>query len=320
MNNPLVSIIIPTYNRVLLIGETLNSVLSQTYTNWECIVIDDGSTDDTESFVKQYIEKDNRFQYHRRPENLQKGANVCRNYGFELSKGEFINWFDDDDVMLNCFIETKIKLFDSKIDLVICSGTYTDQDLNKLNDINLNVNTFLFKDYVLWKLQILTPSILFRKKYLDNKELFNLKISRGQETEFFSRVFFDLSIGKYFITNTSLFLYRQHNNTKTYQNNNYVMSFKESQTIIAIENFKKSITLNDPDLISYYYLNLIDFFYRGLEQKHIKNCVFIFKNATPQFFLLNRGMAIRFWLSSWLFIFFKRGSYKIEKYFKRFPL
>jgi len=54
--------------------------LAQTYTNWECIVVDDGSTDATPSILKMYCEKDSRFQYHQRPINKPKGANICRNY------------------------------------------------------------------------------------------------------------------------------------------------------------------------------------------------------------------------------------------------
>ena len=66
-STPLISIIIPTYNRAHLIGETLDSILVQTYPNWECIVVDDGSTDTTADVMREYIKKDNRFQYHQRP-------------------------------------------------------------------------------------------------------------------------------------------------------------------------------------------------------------------------------------------------------------
>jgi len=96
---PLVSIIIPTYNRAHLIGETLDSVLAQTYTNWECIVVDDGSTDNTAEVVQSYQDKDTRFYFHQRPQDRPKGANACRNYGFELSKGEYIQWLDSDDLL-----------------------------------------------------------------------------------------------------------------------------------------------------------------------------------------------------------------------------
>ena len=92
MKEPLVSIIIPTYNRAHLIGETLGSVLAQTYQNWECIVVDDGSTDNTEAVLATFTAKDSRFQYDQRPKDRLAGGNAARNYGFELSKGEYINW------------------------------------------------------------------------------------------------------------------------------------------------------------------------------------------------------------------------------------
>ena len=62
IENNLVSIIIPTYNRAHLIGETLDSISAQTFRNWECIIVDDGSTDDTATLIANYIKKDIRFQ------------------------------------------------------------------------------------------------------------------------------------------------------------------------------------------------------------------------------------------------------------------
>ncbi|WP_445734533.1 glycosyltransferase family 2 protein [Mariniflexile sp.] len=82
MNQPLVSIIIPTYNRAHLIGETLDSVLAQTHQNWECIVVDDGSTDNTDTVLKTYCQKDSRFQYHHRKDR-QKGAEELQNKFFK---------------------------------------------------------------------------------------------------------------------------------------------------------------------------------------------------------------------------------------------
>jgi len=99
MAEPLVSIIIPAFNRAGLIGETLDSVLTQTYSNWECIVVDDGSTDNTKEMVQQYVDKDSRFILVDRPDTHKPGGNGARNYGFEISKGEYIQWLDSDDLM-----------------------------------------------------------------------------------------------------------------------------------------------------------------------------------------------------------------------------
>lgn len=106
---PLVSIIIPTYNRAHLIVETLDSILAQTYTNWECIVVDDGSTDETSVILQGLLKKDKRFQYFKRPQSKLKGANACRNFGFEKSKGEYLIFLDSDDLLENTCLEFRVE-------------------------------------------------------------------------------------------------------------------------------------------------------------------------------------------------------------------
>ncbi|WP_299226443.1 glycosyltransferase family 2 protein [uncultured Psychroserpens sp.] len=118
-NSPLVSIIIPTYNREQYIGATLDSVVQQTYKNWECIVIDDGSTDHTGNLVNQYIRKDPRVTYYQRPTNRVKGGNAARNYGFELSNGKYIIFLDSDDLLLPNTIQDRVNLLDNDVDMLI---------------------------------------------------------------------------------------------------------------------------------------------------------------------------------------------------------
>ena len=127
-NTPLVSIIIPTYNRADLIKETLGSVQNQIYQNWECIVVDDGSEDDTEKILDKYINNDARIKYVKRPNNYLSGGNGARNYGFDLSEGEFVQWFDSDDIMNADFISSKIEVFDRhpEIQSVICRFSFFD--------------------------------------------------------------------------------------------------------------------------------------------------------------------------------------------------
>jgi len=72
---PLVSIVVPTYNRAHIILETLESVKLQSYQNWECLVIDDGSSDHTEKLLQGYIDSDSRFKYLVRPSNFAAGGN-----------------------------------------------------------------------------------------------------------------------------------------------------------------------------------------------------------------------------------------------------
>ena len=271
MSNYLVSIIIPNYNRAHLIGETLDSILAQTYSNWECIIVDDGSTDNSKEVIQKYVNKDARFQLHDRPTDRPKGANICRNYGFELSKGEFVNWFDSDDVMLSNFINEKLKCFNELIDLVICSGYITNNSLNNRKPILFNKTTCLFKDYQLGNIPVMTPSVLFKRDFLNNKELFSTKITVGQETELFSRLFFQLKEEKYKIIDNFLFFYRHHSGTKSRTNQAYIKKNKESQSYVQLENFKRGIQLDDQELYNVFYLNLFHYFYLGLENNHFIN-------------------------------------------------
>lgn len=131
-----VSIIIPNYNRATLIGETLDSIISQTHQNWECIIVDDGSTDDSAKIINQYTEKDPRFKLFIRPKDYPKGANACRNIGMQKSRGDYLIFFDSDDIMLSNHIEEKLTAIQSGIyDFVIARTEYFNNPKN-LNPIN----------------------------------------------------------------------------------------------------------------------------------------------------------------------------------------
>jgi glycosyltransferase involved in cell wall biosynthesis len=106
-----VSIIIPTFNSSKHIKNTLDSVLSQTYSNWECILVDDGSEDLTETISKDYQEKDSRFQQFKRPETLPKGPSSARNYGVTLAKGDYLIFLDADDLLATTCLENRVAQF-----------------------------------------------------------------------------------------------------------------------------------------------------------------------------------------------------------------
>ena len=111
MKAELVSVIMPVFNRASLVITTLQSILDQIYQNWECIIIDDGSTQDDYVKIYNFAKSDDRFMVLKRPNYKLKGANACRNYGIENSKGEFIIFFDSDDLMSKSFIENRVNIF-----------------------------------------------------------------------------------------------------------------------------------------------------------------------------------------------------------------
>ena len=314
MKNILVSIIVPTYNRAHLLPETLDSVLEQSYTNWECLVIDDGSSDNTGEIVNSYCKKDQRFKYYHRPANVTKGANACRNFGFEISKGEYVNWFDDDDVMLNSFIEEKVLNIRDKLNFVISTGYYVDGNLKNERLIPLKDKEGLFKEYVLWKSHILTPSVFFKRDFLVNKDLFNLKIYRGQETEFFSRLFFKTNKINYKIVNTPTFLYRQHANTKTQRSQSFENKYLISQVYIAFKNLERGILLNDTEIINKLIKGLVYFLFRSAQNNYVKTTCSIGFNLFKSIYKIKPIYAVKVCFVTIALVIYGKESYKMESW------
>lgn len=106
---PFFSIIIPTYNRANFIAKTLDSLLKQTFHDFEIIVVDDGSTDNTEDVVNSF--NHSKIFYHRK-QNAERGA--ARNYGAKLAKGQFLNFFDSDDLAYPNHLYEAIKVVETK--------------------------------------------------------------------------------------------------------------------------------------------------------------------------------------------------------------
>lgn len=188
--DPLVSIIIPTYNRSQLISETLNSVLAQTYTNWECIIVDDNSTDNTIKIAKNYSNKDSRFSIYSRPYEKPKGANACRNYGYKLSKGDYILFLDSDDVLKNTCLKKRLELFNSNknIDFVIANSSYIKDNIFYNKPICEFPVDFSSENYLKLFLSYKLPwastmGILWKKNVLKDVK-FDENLKRLQDVDF----------------------------------------------------------------------------------------------------------------------------------------
>lgn len=139
-----VSIIIPNYNRANLIGETLDSIVGQTYENWECIIVDDGSIDNSIEVISKYVEKDNRFLLFQRPTDYSKGANACRNIGMQKSKGDYIIFFDSDDLMMKNHVEAKLHFMTTQnLDYAV----FKSKNFGQPNNISENIDYSYYQEY-----------------------------------------------------------------------------------------------------------------------------------------------------------------------------
>jgi len=187
-NKPTVSVIIPTYNRAYLIGRAIQSVLNQTYQDFEIIVVDDGSTDDTEEIVRGF--KDKRIGYIRHEKN--KGAAAARNIGIKAAKSEYIAFQDSDDEWLPEKLEKQMKVFENAPPEV--GVVYTDFLRIKGNKkIHIpfswvtqkegNIHKELLKGNF-----VTTQSVVIRKKCFKKSGVFEENLSRLQDWELFIRV------------------------------------------------------------------------------------------------------------------------------------
>jgi glycosyltransferase involved in cell wall biosynthesis len=269
MDNPLVSIIIPAYNRADLIGETLDSVLAQTYLNWECILVDDGSTDDTKAVVKQYVDKDARFILVERPNEHKPGGNGARNYGFNISKGKYIQWFDSDDLMHPELLKRKTEIFkkNSQLKSVISQMAFFVGNLDNITFITkLNHQHKLYEDVITYQTALYQGSIMFEANFIKNtKEFWDEDLSRAQEYEFFSRLYVKNEIETLIIKETYAF-YRQHQNNISTQFNEGDRGRAES-AFLAI--YKIVTLLIEKNKLSN---RLTDYFYKGFN-KHISRLI-----------------------------------------------
>lgn len=137
-----VSIITPTYNCAKYIGETIESVINQSYKDWEMIIVDDCSKDDTKNIVQKYIEKDERIKYIRLEEN--SGAAIARNKAMELATGKYMAFLDSDDLWFENKLETQIEFMQKNNYNITCTSYEQideyGENLNKVINVKNKVD------------------------------------------------------------------------------------------------------------------------------------------------------------------------------------
>ena len=158
MNSPFFSIIVPTFNRAHLITKTINSILQQHYKNYEIIIVDDGSTDNTLTVLQPFLNE--KIKYLKK-ENAERAA--ARNYGTLHAKGDYINWFDSDDLMLPNHLEEAVKLIQqhNKPEILALSFIIATQHLTPIRKVVLSFN---FCNDILYKENILACNPVFVRK------------------------------------------------------------------------------------------------------------------------------------------------------------
>jgi|TARA_B100002003_G_scaffold225147_1_gene230982 glycosyltransferase involved in cell wall biosynthesis len=187
IDDSLVSVIIPTRNRSEYLRRAISSVIDQTYSNLECIVVDDNSSDNTYQIVKSIHDERIVFFQH----NKNRGASAARNTGIKNSRGEFIAFLDDDDEWIDKKLEKQVPLLkklSSSFGMVYCWMDYYDNKGNIIHKHHPTLNGYVFNKVLDTQRLGGCPTLLVRREVFDELQGFDESLPRGNDGDFIRRV------------------------------------------------------------------------------------------------------------------------------------
>lgn len=163
----LVSIIMPSYNAANTIIDSLESIIAQTYTNWELIIVNDGSTDETREIVQKYTMNDSRIVLINFPTN--KGVSSARNIALKSAKGAFIAFCDADDIWLSSKLEIQLPFLRKYA--IVCSNYFQFNETTRKAIISSNIIDF---NNMLYSNRIPNSSAIIKRDYIFDVEFRNV--------------------------------------------------------------------------------------------------------------------------------------------------
>lgn len=208
-NDILVTIVTPSYNQGQFIGDTIESVLNQTYKNIQYIVIDGASTDNTMEVVERYRDKIDIVISER-----DKGQTDAINKGFKLAKGELVGWINSDDMLYPYCVEEIVKLYKQNPDGVIFYGSKIDVVDSENNHLKFYVNKMESRERLLRKnYDVSQPGSFYRKDILEKVNYLDESIYYCMDLDLFLKL---LNFGDiYSIDDKPLAKFRKWEETKT---------------------------------------------------------------------------------------------------------
>lgn len=248
-----VSFIIPTHNYGHLIEYTLECLLNQSYAYWEAIIIDDGSTDNTEEVVKSFLDRDNRLTYFKQN---NKGVSSARNKGLSLANGYYIQFLDADDLITKDKVKLQIEFFEANKDVDICmvstrffhssdeSLLYTDFALKNEKIMPLiNGNGYQTISTFIECNPTAIHGPLFKKKHIEKVGIFNKNMRYVEDWDFWFRFAINNFRFGFLDASKALALVRVHADSATQQSDSIIVAQGEFRKLV--KNYLKKSSLPD---------------------------------------------------------------------------
>jgi glycosyltransferase involved in cell wall biosynthesis len=177
---PTISVIIPVFNSEIFLQETLNSLINQTFIGWECLIIDDGSTDSSLKISKKQQEKDSRIHLIRRTTEI-KGAASCRNIGLKAAIGKYIIFLDSDDLLLPHCLEQRVKHMNNNPDLDF--AVFQAEKFGLSTEVMTEISSDYLSDFLTFNIPWQTTGPIWKTSFLMMLNGFNPKIYRLEDPE-----------------------------------------------------------------------------------------------------------------------------------------
>lgn len=255
-----ISVIIPTYNSADYISKAVDSVLNQTHQDFEIIIIDDGSTDNTQQVIESY--NDNRIIYIKQK---NAGPAEARNNGLKRAKGEYVAFLDADDKWVPDKLQLQIEAF--KLNPSVSMVYSKLEILNKNNETdeihsfkNYPNNLELLK-YLVFNHIAIVPAVMIKKSYIDQVGFFNPELYTGEDWDFWLRLASKSNF--YYIDKTLVLRYRPK--TSITYSTDYSVTEQCHKTVMdrffAIENLDKKILMLKNQAYSFIYFDISSLYF-----------------------------------------------------------
>lgn len=201
-----VSIILPVYNGEKYLGESLNSILKQTYTDWELIIVNDCSTDTSVDIIYDYMKRDQRIKLISNEVNKKLPASL--NIGFSSATGEYLTWTSDDNIYLESAIEKMVNYLDNHNDMLVCAGMKSIDDVG-----NIFAEWGAYSDDFMFYQDGVGACFMYKRKVLDDLGGYDTNMFLVEDYEYWLRIL--TNYGSIGYIDEKLYLYRFHGGSLT---------------------------------------------------------------------------------------------------------
>lgn len=251
--NDLISIILPIYNGEKYMRESIESVIAQTYRDWELLIIDDCSSDHTAEIAKEYASKDSRVQYFRNEKNLRLPRNL--NKGFSLSKGDYLTWTSDDNIYKPEALLTMLEVLkkNPECNFVFCDYEIIDESGNKISEYRIPED---YEDQIVGN-NVVGACFMYTREVYDKIGDYQHGRILIEDYDYWQRIFAKFKV---LAVHNTLYQYRIHSQSLTGTTDSSIINRAYAEAVLCNKCLYRSLNIAK----KYYY-------YSGLYRCSISN-------------------------------------------------